>query len=323
MAKLLNWVQSLFSRKAAPRRSGPPVLAIAAIFKNEGPYILEWIAHHRSLGITRFFIANNNSDDGSTALLDGLERAGIIRHIPFPGVEGKPPQMDAYDEIMRRHRTEADWFFFIDGDEFLRPMADGVALTDWLGRMPEGVGSIGLNWANFGSSHRIAPGVGLVHERFTLRAPDDTPVHQTFKSIVRSRDWRGTVGHPHRFAIPANRRFVDTSGKQIQIQRTNPGRGSWVCWDVVRIDHFIIKSKAEYTHKKRARGTGQNQQKKMRSARFFDQHDLNDVADPFPPHLLARLKAEMEILRGQLADLPPEARDLDLQLDKIPPVSAD
>ena len=38
-------------------------LAIGAIFKNEGPYILEWIAFHRAVGVDRFFIADNASDE--------------------------------------------------------------------------------------------------------------------------------------------------------------------------------------------------------------------------------------------------------------------
>ena len=66
-------------------------LAIGAIFRNEGPYILEWIAHHRLLGIEAIYICDNLSDDGSTELLAALDWAGVITHIPFPVPVASPP----------------------------------------------------------------------------------------------------------------------------------------------------------------------------------------------------------------------------------------
>ena len=87
----------------SPRASGNPRLAVGAIFKNEGPYVLEWVAFHRVLGIERFFIADNNSSDETTVLLAALARAGIVDHLPFPSVPGQPPQPLAYEEILRRH----------------------------------------------------------------------------------------------------------------------------------------------------------------------------------------------------------------------------
>ena len=104
-------------------------LAIAAIFKNEAPYILEWIAFHRFVEIDHFFIADNNSDDGTTELLAALDRAGIVTHIPFPGKPDEAPQLPAYREIMRRHKNDADWFAFIDGDEFLLPTGAETSIS--------------------------------------------------------------------------------------------------------------------------------------------------------------------------------------------------
>ena len=106
-----------------PRSEGGLRLAMAAIFKNEGPYILEWVAHHRALGIERFFIADNDSSDETTATLAALACAGIVEHLPFPSEPGLPPQPAAYDAILRRYRDEADWIAFLDADEFLVPAA--------------------------------------------------------------------------------------------------------------------------------------------------------------------------------------------------------
>jgi hypothetical protein len=38
------------------------LLGIAAIMKNEGPYLVEWLAHHRCLGVQDFFVEVNNDN---------------------------------------------------------------------------------------------------------------------------------------------------------------------------------------------------------------------------------------------------------------------
>ncbi len=301
------------------RRQRAAPLAIAAIFKDEGPYILEWLAHHRSIGVALFFIADNNSSDGSSALLAALDRAGVITHIPFPGTKGETPQLPAYERIMERFGDQADWVAFIDADEFLRPTTLGARpLAAWLAALPRSVGAVGVNWANYGSSGRVMPGSGLINERFSKRAADDNLTHSTFKSIVRSRDWCGTTNHPHRFAIPRNRRFVDTGLRQIQIRKGRPGKAMRICWDVLRIDHFVVKSQAEFIHKKRRRGRA-GKSGAQHDLGFFAAHDQNDIFDPCPPERLEAIRVGIEELRTLLGDLPPEVRDLDRQLEHIPP----
>ena len=152
-------------------------LAIGAIFKNEGPYILEWVAYHRALGIDRFRVADNGSDDGSTGLLAALDRAGVVDHIPFPGAPGQPPQLPAYAEILRRHGPQADWIAFIDADEFLWPAPPLRSLRPVLAaldRLP-GVGAVAVNWAIYGSAGHEQARPGLVIERFPARARHESP----------------------------------------------------------------------------------------------------------------------------------------------------
>ncbi len=60
------------------------MISIGAIFKNEHPFILEWLAYHISLGVHDFYIADNISTDGSSELLHYLDKAGYIHRIEFP-----------------------------------------------------------------------------------------------------------------------------------------------------------------------------------------------------------------------------------------------
>ena len=56
-----------------------PTIGICGIFKNECPYILEWVAYHRITGVDEIVVYDNCSDDGSSELLTALEKAGKVR----------------------------------------------------------------------------------------------------------------------------------------------------------------------------------------------------------------------------------------------------
>lgn len=98
----------------------PAKVGIAAIFKNEAPYVIEWLAHHRLMGISRFFIADNDSTDGTTELLEALQRCGYLNLIHSPTQPGVKPQMPAYMELMAQRGGEVDGIGIIDADKLDR-----------------------------------------------------------------------------------------------------------------------------------------------------------------------------------------------------------
>ena len=300
---------------------GQDRVAIAAIFRNEGPYILEWLAHHRLLGVTQFFIADHQpegqaGDDGSTALLAALDRAGLATHLPFSPAADSPAQMLAYDTLMQRFRDRADWVLFSDADEFLRPTGGFSTLQPWLATVPPAVGALGLNWANYGADGRIEPGAGLVQERFTRRGSDADPRNCTFKSLVRTCDWAGVLGHPHRFVLREGQRFVSSGFGRLTVDKTAPGRAEISCWTAFRLDHFLLKSHDEFHYIKRARGLPVPGNP-LRPMGFFTRNDRNEVSDPVPLAHLDALRAEIARIRALLAadpQLPADIRDMDLAL---------
>ena len=42
-----------------PRRETPHYLAICAIYRDEAPYLREWIEFHRLVGVEHFFLYDN------------------------------------------------------------------------------------------------------------------------------------------------------------------------------------------------------------------------------------------------------------------------
>ena len=48
--------------------------------KNEGAFLLEWIAYHKIIGFTDIVILSNDCEDGSDEMLDHLSKSGEIIH---------------------------------------------------------------------------------------------------------------------------------------------------------------------------------------------------------------------------------------------------
>jgi hypothetical protein len=87
--------------------------------KNEGPFLLEWIAFNRLIGVTDHLFYSNDCTDGTDHLLDALQARGIVQHLPNPA-EGRNYQMEALKDAARQEIVaQADWVWVADVDEFL------------------------------------------------------------------------------------------------------------------------------------------------------------------------------------------------------------
>jgi glycosyltransferase involved in cell wall biosynthesis len=291
---------SLFSRiygmlRRAP--SGPPALvAIAAIIKDEAPYLLEWIAFHRVVGVERFFIADNGSADGTTEMLNALAAANIIERVAFPSTRGKAAQLPAYNYLMKRFRNQAKWFLFIDADEFLLPLEDSRSVRPLFDTIAGDVGCICVNWATYGSAGTVVPANALVIERFSMRAPKDWDANHHYKSAVRAEAYVEAL-NPHRFMIQKNFRYAHPDGRTITDHRLGAGISAQVVWSRLRLNHYVIKSKTEFELIKAPRGRVDIVTDVTRNRKFFKGHDRNEMIDAMPEWLIEATKAEMENLR--------------------------
>ena len=87
--------------------------------KNEGPFLLEWIAFHRVIGVTDFLFYSNDCTDATDDLLDCLETHGLLTHLPNPATN-RNYQMQAL-KAAKQHKLvkKADWVWIADVDEFI------------------------------------------------------------------------------------------------------------------------------------------------------------------------------------------------------------
>jgi hypothetical protein len=88
--------------------------------KNEGPFILEWIAYHRVIGFDKIIIGSNDCEDGSDKFLDVLAMEGIISHRPNPVASTEDPQHKLLVTVLDHYDVRAsEWLMVMDVDEFL------------------------------------------------------------------------------------------------------------------------------------------------------------------------------------------------------------
>lgn len=87
--------------------------------KNEGPFLLEWIAFNRLIGVSDHLFYSNDCTDGTGTLLDALAARGLVTHLPNPA-QGRNYQMEAL-KAAKDHAlvTQAEWVWIADVDEFL------------------------------------------------------------------------------------------------------------------------------------------------------------------------------------------------------------
>ncbi|SFQ96856.1 glycosyltransferase family 2 protein [Poseidonocella sedimentorum] len=86
--------------------------------KNEGPFLVEWVAFNRMLGVTDFVFYSNDCTDGTAELLDAMAEDGLVQHLPNPA-QGRNYQMEALRDAQKQPVVrEADWIWVSDVDEF-------------------------------------------------------------------------------------------------------------------------------------------------------------------------------------------------------------
>jgi len=103
------------------RRDAMRITAVTCV-KNEGPFLLEWIAFNRVIGVTDFLFYSNDCTDETDTLLDLLDSHGIVTHLPNPADPDKSRnyQMQALKKARRQKVVKnADWVWVADVDEFL------------------------------------------------------------------------------------------------------------------------------------------------------------------------------------------------------------
>ena len=121
---------------------------IVTPMKNEGPFILEWVAHNLAIGVDEMAIFSNDCTDGSDALLDRLHEMGKLRHVD--NSSRKPaPQRRAYRRFLKMEIAgPEDWVIPIDADEYINVKTGDHTLRALTDAVPQ-ARTLSMTWRLF------------------------------------------------------------------------------------------------------------------------------------------------------------------------------
>jgi len=145
---------------------------IVTMMKDEAPFLLHWIAHHRLIGFDRIVVFTNDCADGTDAMLDRLARLGEVIHHRNPVPPGGKPQPLALRRAGKLDAvTGSDWLIAMDVDEYIHVKPGAGRLPDLLATAPEADGFV-LTWRMMGSNGHRAWTDAPVTQTYTRGAPD-------------------------------------------------------------------------------------------------------------------------------------------------------
>ncbi|MCR8726816.1 glycosyltransferase family 2 protein [Frigidibacter sp. ROC022] len=289
--------------------------------KNEGPFLIEWIAFNRIIGVTDFLFYSNDCSDATDRLLDALAGHGLLTHLPNPA-QGRNYQMEALKDARKQPVVrQADWVWIADVDEFLNIRhGDGTIpeLIDACGN-PQCI-SVTFQFMSNGGVERFEdrPVIG----QFTRTHNPDLWTDQSaqeVKSLVR-RDFPVQYYGAHRpFFKPSpagasHPRWTDGSGRPVPEKfllaenkrriRKFPARGAR---DFATLNHYALRSLDSYLVKN-DRGDVNRKDRNFDTDYWRDRNDDSHFDDSILRYL-PRLEAEMARLKALpgIADLHGEA----------------
>ena len=283
-------VAAAISEPVVPRPLDEVV--VVTTMKNEGPFILDWVAYHLSVGVTHFLVYTNDCDDPTCEILDALAARGIVTRVDNPVAVGERPQRVALELAgMHPKVTGADAYIVMDVDEYINVHTGEGTLSDLFAAAGD-PDMISMTWRFFGSAGVTAYEDCPVPAQFTRAAPlHIRKPHQNwgFKTIVRRGAPFAAVGvhrplEPETDRMPA---WTNGSGRQMPDSYLSDGwRSNLESWgyDLVTLNHYAVRSLESFLVK-RDRGRT-NHIARDQGVEYWNLYNRNDEEDR---SILARL----------------------------------
>ncbi len=257
---------------------------VVSTMKNEGPYIIDWVAHYKSLGFDHILVCTNDCTDPTVEILLRLQELGLVtQHNTI--VRGGGIHRSALRQASRRYDIvmDAKWVFVCDVDEYLNiHMGDGSVQA-----LVEGSGAdadvISVPWRIFGPD-------GI--EKFT-----DTPVTRQF--TMGEFEWdaeerpktgkfvKSLYTNQHKFQRMGLHAPVSLEDHIETTKRVLPGGDDYIVngertdnpplFTGAQVNHYALRSMESYLVK-RARGRA-NHSHHVLGMDYWDRFNLNDEKD--------------------------------------------
>lgn len=286
----------------APKPDGTSYLVVSTM-KNEAPYILEWVAHHRAIGFTDFLVFTNDCDDTTDPILDRIEKLGGLTHQVNEVLKRGPHKSAlkyAKDHVLT---AKADWILIADVDEFIN--------------IKVGEGTIGALLEHLGTETDCVPFPWKVFGHGGVVDFEDKPITRQFLHCEpgpggrKQRDVKTLFRNPrHMYHFGLHRPRVSEeftaqtvwkspSGEDIS-ERMNHQKNWMIPWkgceDTAYMHHYPVRCVESYILKKnRGRANHINEDLGLE---YWDKWDMSGATDRSLKRGHPRFAQEWEALRA-------------------------
>lgn len=267
-------------------------LAATCMFRNEAPWLREWIEYYLLIGVEKFYLFDHLSTDRPELVLADYIAEGIVyleRREDEVGGNFMPLAVQMNNRALELARHETRWLIVLDSDEFIVPKVTDDLPT--LLRNYEQYPALTVNWQLFGTSDRELQRGQLLTECLTRRAVttlgvDSKTYNSHVKSIVQVAHTL-SLPHQHMGLYRDGRPAVNTNGVPV-LDAHDPT----VPTDKLQMNHYFSRDRRFLYEVKIPRRLGLG----TTSAQVLEwEHAINAVEDTcilrFIPALRARLAA--------------------------------
>lgn len=238
-------------QKAKPVQKSAP-LCIAAVFKNEAPFLKEWIDFHLAQGVQRFYLADNYSEDDPENVLAPYQERGQLFLSKTASTEMdariQAQELNTLLKLIEAKEGAHVWLAVVDIDEFLfNPKATSIPET--LKPFEEqNLAAVVVNWLMFGHSNLpyLDPNKSML-QQLSWRAHVSLGEHKMVKPILYLANQAGFIEGPHTPIVKGKARLIHANG--VDYQAANPQ----IIHAPLRINHYWYRSIDYYESEKRAK----------------------------------------------------------------------
>lgn len=280
-----SWQENVFRIKtyagrwfgARPVQADAPIV-ICCVFKNEAPYLDEWIKFHLKQGVARFYLINNHSDDHFCEVLEPYIRQGVVhvlntktKHI---SVFIQSRELTRGLQVIRKKEGGNCWMAVLDMDEFLYSVTHQSVIEILNQYKGKKVASILTNWVMYGTSgvKQLDESRPMV-EQLIKRAPDDCKDHLLFKPLAY-------VANVYRFTDGPHLPFKKNGTHNFYCDGTPYHPTNWtVRHTPLRINHYWYRSEEYYFSKKIAKKNAFGVERNKKKIEDYHMDLCNQVED--------------------------------------------
>jgi len=231
-------------------------LAIGSMFRNEAPYLKEWIEYHKMVGVSHFWLYNDNSTDNWSEVLQPYIDAGLVEVFDWPTPPGTAyfhRQVEAFRDAVQHARGNTTWLALIDIDEFLLPMQNR-SVPECLNSYFSHASAIYVNWRNFGTGGVYLPQGEPILFHLTAASKVRHSFNKIGKSIVRPEavDLVSTW-YPHYCGLLPGAHYVNGNRQQLSFDGWILNLDNKHHEKYIRINHYRLRDENFYQNYRLAR----------------------------------------------------------------------